>query len=310
MRCCGKRKWKLWEEAEVVLLHALLREVDALVLASLCLFYLKSHSGGGELCKGMDLCWWDRVEILAAYDSALLAFGFGSTNALLCAFGFGVIFVHDLSQRRPKSSLQKWAAEVTATGTFSTPLGSGGPGGLPVPYIVIDGHEVSFTYRYQVSSYRLTTDVESLAWDPNDHNSFVRLATGSIDKMRLGNLSYFVGAEEKDERGTTHSFCWTFGRSPDGFGTYASTGARWCGISFFPFIATASPRISILLAMLIYACTRQVWFPSMQNCTSDSSILFFFELPFSILLAWNSKGARKALENLYGISSDPYAYLG
>ncbi|KAF9612798.1 hypothetical protein IFM89_004208, partial [Coptis chinensis] len=49
----------------------------------------------------------------------------------------GVIFVHDLSQRRTKASLQKWAAEVAATGTFSTPLGSGGPGGLPVSYIVI-----------------------------------------------------------------------------------------------------------------------------------------------------------------------------
>ncbi|XP_022774885.1 small GTPase LIP1-like [Durio zibethinus] len=49
----------------------------------------------------------------------------------------GVIFVHDLSQRRTKASLQKWAAEIAATGTFSAPLGSGGPGGLPVPYIVI-----------------------------------------------------------------------------------------------------------------------------------------------------------------------------
>ncbi|XP_061344474.1 small GTPase LIP1-like isoform X2 [Gastrolobium bilobum] len=48
-----------------------------------------------------------------------------------------VVFVHDLSQRRTKSSLQKWAAEIAATGTFSAPLGSGGPGGLPVPYIVI-----------------------------------------------------------------------------------------------------------------------------------------------------------------------------
>ncbi|KAK7399464.1 hypothetical protein VNO78_10647 [Psophocarpus tetragonolobus] len=46
----------------------------------------------------------------------------------------GVIFVHDLSQRRTKTSLQKWAAEIAATGTFSAPLGSGG---LPVPYIVI-----------------------------------------------------------------------------------------------------------------------------------------------------------------------------
>ncbi|KAL0350022.1 UNVERIFIED_CONTAM: Small GTPase LIP1 [Sesamum radiatum] len=49
----------------------------------------------------------------------------------------GVMFVHDLSQRRTKTSLQKWAAEIAATGTFSAPLGSGGPVGLPVPYVVI-----------------------------------------------------------------------------------------------------------------------------------------------------------------------------
>lgn len=49
----------------------------------------------------------------------------------------GVIFVHDLSQRRTKTSLQRWASEVAATGTFSAPLPSGGPGGLPVPYIVV-----------------------------------------------------------------------------------------------------------------------------------------------------------------------------
>ncbi|XP_051117605.1 small GTPase LIP1-like isoform X2 [Andrographis paniculata] len=49
----------------------------------------------------------------------------------------GVMFVHDLSQRRTKTSLQKWAAEIAANGTFSAPLASGGPGGLPVPYIVI-----------------------------------------------------------------------------------------------------------------------------------------------------------------------------
>ncbi|XXG81221.1 hypothetical protein AAC387_Pa09g1912 [Persea americana] len=49
----------------------------------------------------------------------------------------GVIFVHDISQKRTKTSLQKWAAEVAASGTFSAPLGSFGPGGLPVPYIVI-----------------------------------------------------------------------------------------------------------------------------------------------------------------------------
>lgn len=33
--------------------------------------------------------------------------------------------------------MQKWAAEVSVTGTFSALLSSGGPGGLPVPYIVI-----------------------------------------------------------------------------------------------------------------------------------------------------------------------------
>nr|XP_034901692.1 small GTPase LIP1-like isoform X2 [Populus alba] len=49
----------------------------------------------------------------------------------------GVIFVHDLSQRRTKTSLQKWASEIAATGTFSAPLSFGGPGGLPVPYIVV-----------------------------------------------------------------------------------------------------------------------------------------------------------------------------
>ncbi|KAL6535032.1 hypothetical protein OROMI_026406 [Orobanche minor] len=49
----------------------------------------------------------------------------------------GVVFVHDLSQRRTKTSLRSWAVEIAANGTFSAPLGSGGPGGLPVPYIVI-----------------------------------------------------------------------------------------------------------------------------------------------------------------------------
>jgi Rab-like protein 3 len=33
--------------------------------------------------------------------------------------------------------LNKWAVEVAETGTFLAPLGSGGPGGLPVPYLVI-----------------------------------------------------------------------------------------------------------------------------------------------------------------------------
>ena len=33
--------------------------------------------------------------------------------------------------------MSKWAVEVAETGTFLAPLGSGGPGGLPVPYLVI-----------------------------------------------------------------------------------------------------------------------------------------------------------------------------
>ncbi|KAK6940074.1 Small GTPase [Dillenia turbinata] len=49
----------------------------------------------------------------------------------------GIIFVHDLSQKRTKTSLRRWAAEIAANGTFSAPLGSGGPYGLPVPYIII-----------------------------------------------------------------------------------------------------------------------------------------------------------------------------
>ncbi|KAL8168260.1 hypothetical protein V2J09_009759 [Rumex salicifolius] len=49
----------------------------------------------------------------------------------------GVIFVYDLSQRGTKSGLINWASEIAATGNFSAPMGSSGPGGLPVPYIVI-----------------------------------------------------------------------------------------------------------------------------------------------------------------------------
>ncbi|XP_058110885.1 small GTPase LIP1 isoform X2 [Magnolia sinica] len=67
----------------------------------------------------------------------------------------GVIFVHDLSQRRTKTSLQKWAAEVAATGTFSAPLGSGGPGGLPVPYIVIGNKADIATEGTRISSGNL-----------------------------------------------------------------------------------------------------------------------------------------------------------
>ncbi|XP_020241445.1 small GTPase LIP1 isoform X2 [Asparagus officinalis] len=58
----------------------------------------------------------------------------------------GVIFVHDLSQRRTKTSLQKWATEIATTGTFSAPLSSGGPGGLPVPYLVI-GNKVDIAAK-------------------------------------------------------------------------------------------------------------------------------------------------------------------
>ncbi|CAN6320742.1 unnamed protein product [Urochloa humidicola] len=49
----------------------------------------------------------------------------------------GVIFVYDVSERKSKTNLSKWAVEVAEMGTFLAPLGSGGPGGLPVPYLVI-----------------------------------------------------------------------------------------------------------------------------------------------------------------------------
>lgn len=49
----------------------------------------------------------------------------------------GVIFVHDLSQRNTKASLQGWANEVASLGTFSAPLPHGQSGTLPVPSLVI-----------------------------------------------------------------------------------------------------------------------------------------------------------------------------
>eukprot|EP00249_Psilotum_nudum_P017861 c26527_g1_i1 orf=274-1275(-) len=49
----------------------------------------------------------------------------------------GVIFVHDLSQRKTKINLQKWASDVATCGTFSAPLTSGNVSGLPVPFLVI-----------------------------------------------------------------------------------------------------------------------------------------------------------------------------
>lgn len=70
----------------------------------------------------------------------------------------GVIFVHDLSQRRTKTSLQKWAVEVAVAGTFSAPLGSGGPGGLPVPYIVI-GNKADIAAKYPRGSSGNLVDV-------------------------------------------------------------------------------------------------------------------------------------------------------
>nr|CAB3499934.1 unnamed protein product [Digitaria exilis] len=39
--------------------------------------------------------------------------------------------------KKTKTNLNKWAVEVAESGTFSAHLGSGGPGGLPVPYLVI-----------------------------------------------------------------------------------------------------------------------------------------------------------------------------
>eukprot|EP00252_Welwitschia_mirabilis_P004665 TRINITY_DN14961_c0_g1_i2.p1 TRINITY_DN14961_c0_g1~~TRINITY_DN14961_c0_g1_i2.p1 ORF type:complete len:334 (-),score=72.34 TRINITY_DN14961_c0_g1_i2:285-1286(-) len=49
----------------------------------------------------------------------------------------GIIFVHDLSQRKTKSNLQKWATEISATGTFSAPAGVSNINGIPVPFLVI-----------------------------------------------------------------------------------------------------------------------------------------------------------------------------
>ncbi|KAK1257307.1 hypothetical protein QJS04_geneDACA024214 [Acorus gramineus] len=44
---------------------------------------------------------------------------------------FSLSAIQGLSQRRTKASLQNWSVEISTTGTFSVPLGSGGPGGLP-----------------------------------------------------------------------------------------------------------------------------------------------------------------------------------
>lgn len=49
----------------------------------------------------------------------------------------GIIFVHDLSQRKTKLTLQKWATEVANYGTFSAPMSAPSAAGIPVPFIVI-----------------------------------------------------------------------------------------------------------------------------------------------------------------------------
>ncbi|XP_020572538.1 small GTPase LIP1-like isoform X2 [Phalaenopsis equestris] len=67
----------------------------------------------------------------------------------------GVIFVHDLSQRRTKTSLQNWAAEIASTGTFSAPLESGGPRSLPVPCLIIANKADIFSNRRHRSSGNL-----------------------------------------------------------------------------------------------------------------------------------------------------------
>lgn len=54
--------------------------------------------------------------------------------------------MHDLSQKRTKTSLQKWASEIAENGTFSAPLGTPGPCGLPVPFIVI-GNKVDIATK-------------------------------------------------------------------------------------------------------------------------------------------------------------------
>lgn len=45
--------------------------------------------------------------------------------------------MHDLSQRKTKSNLQKWAIEIANLGSFSAPLGVSNIAGIPVPFLVI-----------------------------------------------------------------------------------------------------------------------------------------------------------------------------
>ncbi|KMZ69203.1 putative GTP-binding protein [Zostera marina] len=62
----------------------------------------------------------------------------------------GVLFVHDLSQRNTKSNLQKWASEIALNGSFSAPLESYGPCGLPIPYLVI-GNKVDIAEKQRTT---------------------------------------------------------------------------------------------------------------------------------------------------------------
>lgn len=106
-----------------------------------------SNSGtyqGTNVTKIADLCSTLKSMVSSHYFCGIfvsLNASFLSVSPFLFISGgnsfLGVIFVHDRSQRRTRSSLQKWAAEIAATGTFSAPLASGGPGGLPIPYIVV-----------------------------------------------------------------------------------------------------------------------------------------------------------------------------
>ncbi|VAH88698.1 unnamed protein product [Triticum turgidum subsp. durum] len=65
---------------------------------------------------------------------SLLSFGMSQG---MTATKLVVRFSIHKSMRKTKTNLNKWAVEVAETGTFSAILGSGGPGGLPVPYLVI-----------------------------------------------------------------------------------------------------------------------------------------------------------------------------
>ena len=66
----------------------------------------------------------------------------------------GVIFVHDFSQRKTKVSLQRWAAEIAARGTFSVPMSTFTAAGIPVPFLVI-GNKTDLVPKHGGSSGNL-----------------------------------------------------------------------------------------------------------------------------------------------------------